>query len=232
MITRQIIFNQQSFQVQIRDEADDSVLAEIFKHREYRATEKIIRATSDPIIDVGAHAGFFTLYCRALNPTIPIYALEPEPANQTCINEQLVKNKITNVTLIKAALTGETGQGTLALTPDSHNHYILTKKNSGTEPTIIVPTLHFADVIRQNKIKRVGLLKIDIEGGEYAVFKSLRSEDFAYLNAIIMEYHNQDQQTFHPIEQQLREQGFGVQIFPSKFDKQMGFLFARNKRNS
>jgi hypothetical protein len=32
------------------------------------------------------------------------------------------------------------------------------------------------------------------------------------------------------IEKKLRENGFGVEIFPSQFDKTMGFLWAKNKK--
>jgi hypothetical protein len=45
-----------------------------------------------------------------------------------------------------------------------------------------------------------------------------------------MEYHNYSGLNYKSIEIQLRENGFGVQIFPSKFDKKMGFIFAKNKR--
>jgi hypothetical protein len=71
---------------------------------------------------------------------------------------------------------------------------------------------------------------MDIEGGEYELFSGLTPDDFSSIGAIIMEYHNQGKNTYQVIEQALREQGFGVQIFPSRFDKTMGFLWAKNKR--
>ena len=92
-----IKFNGRQFEVVIRDEADSSVCNEIFKYREYRAADGIIKNTIHPILDVGAHAGFFTLYCRALNQKVKIFALEPERKNLMAFKNHLKINKITGV---------------------------------------------------------------------------------------------------------------------------------------
>jgi hypothetical protein len=86
------------------------------------------------------------------------------------------------------------------------------------------------DFLDNEKIKIVSLLKMDIEGGEYGVFSACMPADFARIKTVIMEYHNYSGSHYKEIETQLRENGFGVQIFPSKFDKKMGFIFAKNKR--
>ena len=86
------------------------------------------------------------------------------------------------------------------------------------------------DLLNSLNISRVGLIKMDIEGGEYEVFERLKTEDYKKIKAVIMEYHEIDGRRYSEIELLLRENGFGVQIFPSKFDKTMGFLFATNKR--
>jgi hypothetical protein len=49
------------------------------------------------------------------------------------------------------------------------------------------------------------------------------------VNYVILEYHEGREKSIE-IEQQLRENGFSVQVFPSKFDKTMGFMYGRNKR--
>ena len=71
---------------------------------------------------------------------------------------------------------------------------------------------------------------MDIEGGEYEVISACMPADFARFKTIIMEYHNYSGFNYKEIENQFRENGFGVQIFPSKFDKKMGFIFAKTKR--
>ncbi|MCX6780327.1 MAG: FkbM family methyltransferase, partial [Candidatus Magasanikbacteria bacterium] len=205
-----------------------SVSAEIFKHREYRIAEESIK-NSDIILDVGAHKGFFAAYCTALNSKAEIFCIEPEKNNLIALKNNKKDNKLKNVTIIEAALSDKTGQADLVVTADSHNHYldIIAEEGDSMQKTT---TFNFSDLLKEYKIKSVSLLKMDIEGGEYAVFNGLNTEDFSKIKNIVMEYHNFPDRNYKKIEQQLRENGFGVQVFPSKFDKTMGFIFANNKR--
>ena len=55
-------FNGCNITVIIRDDVDLSVFNEIFKYREYKSCEDIIIKAKNPIIDLGAHVGFFSIY--------------------------------------------------------------------------------------------------------------------------------------------------------------------------
>lgn len=229
------------WKIHLRDQADASVLAEVFKLKEYRRADSIIEKAAGPIVDVGAHSGLFTLYARSLNPTVPIIAIEPEKNNLELLRKHLRENKVGGVEIEAAALSSKTGRGLLVLSDGSHNHYLgdfagslsgakAKKKAAAAQKIQPVATLNFADLLRRYKIRSVSLLKMDIEGGEYRVFGSLAAADFARLQSIILEYHNYGQGTGQELADQLRANGFGVQLFPSKFDKRMGFIWARNKR--
>lgn len=220
-------FGEKTLRVFIRDEADQSVFNEIFRLGEYRAAEEAVRGATDPIIDVGAHAGFFTLYCESLNPKAKIFAVEPEPENFLALKKHLKENKITNVKAIQAALAGQSGQRSLLISPDSHNHRLAEiGDNDGQKIEVIAYS--FADFIKNNKIEKISLLKMDIEGGEFEIVKSLSARDLSVVKFLILEYHSKER--YRELEQKLRENGFGAQVFPSKFDKTMGFIFAKNKR--
>jgi FkbM family methyltransferase len=221
--------NKKEYHVYVRDEADQSVLAEIFKVKEYRAAENILRHAKDPIIDVGAHAGFFSMYARSLNAEVRIIAIEPETSNQEALRRHMNENHLSGIELIDVALAGESGNRGLFVSKDSHNHYLL-GKNEAQANLQNVSVLSFSDLLKKCDIQRVGLLKMDIEGGEYEVFEALSATDFQKIGAIIMEYHNTTMRNYKTIEKKLRENGFGVQIYPSKFDRTMGFLFGINKR--
>jgi FkbM family methyltransferase len=221
--------NEKQYHVYVRDEADQSVLAEIFKVKEYRAAEDILRHAKDPIIDVGAHAGFFSMYARSLNDEVRIIAVEPETSNQEALQRHMNENHLSGIELIDIALAGESGNRGLFVSKDSHNHYLL-GKNEAPANLRNVSVLSFSDLLKKCDIQRVGLLKMDIEGGEFEVFEALSETDLQKIGAIIMEYHNTTMRNYKTIEKKLRENGFGVQIHPSKFDKTMGFLFGTNKR--
>ncbi len=232
-----IKLNGHNWQVYLRDEADQSVFNEIFKLGEYRAADEVIKSAKDAIVDVGAHAGFFSLYCRALNEKAKIYAIEPEPENLKMLNQHLVENKILGVKVIAGALASQTEERQLILSADSHNHRLgqpVFRSGEEAEKTVTVQAFSFADFCKQNKIKKISLLKMDIEGGEYELFEGLSEADLSMVNCIILEYHTSSKLvsrlSYKQIEEKLRANGFGVQVFPSHFDKTMGFIFANNKR--
>jgi len=55
-------FNNVNFYVYLRDDVDLSVFNEIFKYREYRSCEDILRYSDKGIVlDIGAHIGLFSL---------------------------------------------------------------------------------------------------------------------------------------------------------------------------
>jgi FkbM family methyltransferase len=225
-----IKLNGHNWQVYLREEADQSVFNEIFKLKEYRSADDVIQNAKHPIVDVGAHAGFFSMYCRSLNKKVKIFAVEPEPNNLKLLKRHLAENKISGVKVIPGALAGETGERELLIFKDSHNHRL-----AEDEGDIKVKAFAFADFCKQNKIKKISLLKMDIEGGEYEVFDSMSEKDFAVVNYVILEYHSISNKlvsrlSYKQIEEKLRENGFAVQVFPSHFDKTMGFIFANNKR--
>ncbi len=223
--------NGKNYRLPIRDDADASVAAEIFKEREYRLAEPIIALASGPVLDIGAHAGFFTLYARSLNSSVKIFAVEPEPNNFELLKKTLAENNIENVEVVKAALSSKTGNRKLKITVDSHNHRLLSPGESEVSgESISVYTYSLSDLMKKCIINNVSLLKLDIEEGEYEAFESITADNLQKIGAIIMEYHLRGGRKLEKIEIKLRESKFGVQVFPSRFDKTMGFLFAKSKR--
>jgi FkbM family methyltransferase len=224
----EIKFNNQKFGLMISDEADRSVVSEIFKHHEYRIADEAI-SKAKIIVDVGAHRGYFAIYCRALNSQAKIFCIEPEKNNLEVLRKHIKLNKLKKITVIAAALSDYSGEGELVVKADSHNHFLGDAPTS-TEITQKVSTYTFSNFCAENKISNIDLLKMDIEGGEYRVFSVFSPLDFVRVKNLVMEYHNFKDRNYKSIESLLRENGFGVQVFPSKFDKTMGFLFAHNKR--
>lgn len=222
-------FNGHKWQVCLRDDIDRSVFNEIFKFHEYRIAEDVIKNAKYPIVDVGAHAGFFSLYCRGLNDKVQIFALEPEPNNLQALDNHLEDNNIVGVEILNVAMASSSGIRQLVLSEDSQNHK-LSDDSKNISGIMKVKSISFSDFLNQNKIKKISLLKFDIEGGEYEVFESMSEKDLSVVNNIVLEYHFGRKKS-KEIEEKLRDNGFSVQVLPSKFDKTMGFIFARNKRN-
>ena len=251
-VMQKLKFRKNNLVLDIRDEVDKSVLAEIFKFEEYRCSENVIVNAKNPVIDAGAHIGLFSIYVRCLNKTVKIYALEPEQDNIIRLKCNLAENFIKNVEVIKCSLSGKTGVRELFLSADSHNHSILRntyharlhrcakqcsprfdhRVEAGGQVArnkIMTKTTDFKNFCEQNCISRVSLLKMDIEGAEFEVIKNLQPTDFAKINAIVFEYHNSSTRNCKTLQEILRKNGFSVEAFASQFDKNMGIIFAHRK---
>lgn len=214
----------------IRHTADQSIFNEIFVYQEYRAVYDIIKNATDSIVDVWAHVGYFTLLCRCLNAQVPIYALEPAPENSELYAQHIRDNNLKNINQIKTALFAISGSQHFSLDPDWVWNKLVEKNNS---TTISVPTITLQDMCTQYNIKKISLLKLDIEWGEYSVLTHLPNILRMQIEHIFLEYHtdtSKDNTNHEYLSNLMREHGFSVEHFPSKFDKKLGFLLARNKR--
>lgn len=206
-----------------RDEADKSVIREIFFWREYRAAEELI-AKAKTIVDVGAHLGVFSAYVSLLNPLAKVYALEPEPDNFSKLKETIKMNNFPGIKILAQALARDDGPRELFLAPDSINHSLLF---SDSAKTIKISAISLSSLIK--KTGEIDVLKMDIEGGEYELLDGWRVVDLAKVKSIVLEYHQIPDRRHRELEEKLRTLGFSVQIFPSRFDKNLGFILARNK---
>lgn len=226
MNTAEIIFQNKKIRGIWRDEADESVWFEIFKYNEYRsADEAINKATT--IFDIGAHAGFFTLYAKAINPKAQIICVEPDENNIEAINQNLKLNNMqSKVKVIKGALVSEKGDYILEISKDSHNHKVVYKDQKKKGRSIIGYQL--LDLVAQLGVEVIDLLKMDIEGAEVGIIEAWNESDWSALRNIVLEYHGGDRPKAK-IEKILREHGFSVRAFPSQFDKTMGIIFGRRK---
>ncbi len=224
-------FNNHSWQVYLRDQVDRSVFNEIFKFKEYRRAEEQIVSAENSILDVGSHIGLFSLYCRSLNKQAKIYAVEPEADNLKILKQNIKENNLKNIEIVSAALSDKTGEGNLIISSDNHNHHLVDDFLDDSFVTVQrVKVFSLTDFLAQHQISRISLLKMDIEGAEYKIFESLNFNDFLKIQAIIMEYHiSSKNKDFKIIESKLRKNKFSTEIFPSHFDKKMGFLWALNK---
>jgi len=220
----EIKFNEKKIDLLLRDKIDISVMREIFKIREYKKAEPVITTAKYPILDVGAHAGFFSIYCHLLNSDVKIYALEPEKNNLETMKKNLRNNKISNIDIIEAGLTSLTGKQNLIISNDSISHGL-----SVLDEGIEISTYSLQDLCTKYSIKRLSLIKMDIEGQEYEIFRSMSKDEFKLFDNIILEYHDNKKNNHKELETIFRENRFGVQVFKSKFEKSMGFIFANKK---
>jgi FkbM family methyltransferase len=136
------------------------------------------------IIDAGANVGFSAAFFAQNYPQARIFAIEPEINNFNC----LVKNteKYSNVFNIHGALWHESCE--LYLQSDAVDSWAF---QFGKEMKSFEKTKAFSvsDLIKEYRIQRVDILKMDIEGSEKQVF--LRDTGWLELvETIFIEIHD------------------------------------------
>lgn len=231
MEIQKIKFQHQELRFYCRDDADRSVIAEILQWREYKVAEPIIKDNKNPILDVGAHIGVFSVYAKTINPRARVYAFEPEKDNFDLLKRNLDVNRVSDVKTFKIALAEKTEERQLFLGEDNINHSLLPKLEENQDsPQISIQAYSLGDFLSQHKILKVGLLKMDIEGGEYEILENMSAEDFSKIENLVLEYHEYQGRNHKDLENILRQNGFSAQTFPSRFEKGLGFMLARNRR--
>jgi FkbM family methyltransferase len=151
------------------------------------------------VVDIGANIGAFSV--AALQRGCEVYAFEPEPSNF-----ELLRVNAPEAEAYPFAVTRTGGRRKLYVR-DSPSHSLYPR---GPEPAVEIESISLADVM--NRLERVDLLKLDIEGGEYEVLYGAQLER---VREIRMEYHhfadNPDPQLrFDALRRYLENTGFAL----------------------
>ncbi len=203
-------------------EADQSVFEEIFRDREYRELEDILRK-AEVVLDLGAHKGIFSVYASVLGVE-QIYTFEPDVDNFAAMKEHLKMNGVKNVLAKNVAVAGVSGERELYLSEDSHNHSLI-----GGGDAVKVRATTVTDILRKFRIESVDLLKMDIEGAEFEVLQAMGAEDFSRIDNLFVEYHELSSEVkVSQLREILKFHQYAVVQRVSVYDKRMGYLIARS----
>lgn len=142
--------------------------------------------TAPQIIDGGANIGISVLYFKYLYPQAHIVAIEPNPAALVYLEQNIKENKLSQITLIPAALSAESGESDLYYSPRISLLNASLMYESEVE-TAKVCTHKLSDYLRGNQID---LVKLDIEGAEEEVVREISDQGEVHnAKQYIIEYH-------------------------------------------
>lgn len=152
---------------------DLSEIAVVASGSEYKL-DKLKLPKSPVIIDLGGYIGDFSIpTARSLKSKCKIYSFEPNLENYDLMIRNIKLNKIKNIVPSRVAISDFNGSGYLKTEKLNTDAYYLlenVKKNNCRVRTL-------PSEFKKLKIKKVDLLKMDIEGEEEKIFKHKASLD-------------------------------------------------------
>jgi len=181
------------------------------------------------VVDIGANQGFFALY--AASKGARVYAFEPCVENFAVLSWNVAKNGLEDrVKLFNAAVTGREGEVALFVGRDAFGN-ILSETVSTCRPvtggtsaeTSMVTSVTMDSLLSDLNISRCNLLKVDCEGAEYDILRSISRESFRKIERISMECHERRIEEAATI---LKEAGFETSCEDFGW---LGMLKATNK---
>jgi FkbM family methyltransferase len=178
---------------------------------------------NDVVVDVGAHIGLFTLYASQFCNKGKIYSFEPVKENYKLLLENVKSNNLKQVTTFNFAVSNSNDPIKLFINDDEAGHSMFYTSSQ----SLIVDSISLQRIFDDNHIDYCNFLKLDCEGAEYEIIKTLPTTYFKKIDKIIIEYHLADS---HPellieLKEILITNNFEIHTKPSFLG--MGFLYAK-----
>jgi len=138
-------------------------------------------------IDIGANIGKYTIMLgKNANKVI---AIEPEPNNFKILKKNIKKNKLKNVIALKIACSNKDEKADFYVDKQNTGYNSLNRK---TKDKITIKTRKLDNLLKELKIKKIDLIKIDVEGAEKQVLEGGIHSLKKYKPKIIFEAWNKN----------------------------------------
>ncbi len=121
------------------------------------------------IIDAGGYVGDTALLFSSYTDK-SIHVFEPSPSNMDIIRETIRMNQLENIVPVSKALGEKSGTATFSLGERNSCNSLVERPGYNYPNHIEVPVITLDDYVRENNLE-VGLIKVDIEGGEQLLLK-------------------------------------------------------------
>jgi FkbM family methyltransferase len=187
---------------------------EVFLEDTYLAGMEIPLPARPIIVDVGANAGFFSLFAASLFPGATVYACEPVPANFQQLTRNRERNGKRDIFCLPMAVCNHDGEVFLnfVLEENFTTAATIVGNGEGTDKGLTVPCVTLATLFQTHGIDRCDLLKLDCEGAEFDILYGCAPEFFSRIERIAMEVHEgpHEKNDMQALAAFLESQGFVV----------------------
>jgi FkbM family methyltransferase len=139
------------------------------------------------IVDCGANIGFATVFFKSQFPDARVICIEPDASNY----EMLCKNTehLKNITLYQSGLWNKPAH-LIIENPFDCNKFGCIVKDVESESAETIQSVTVKQIMEEQDIRLIDILKIDIEGAEKEVFSSDYDYWLSKTRVIIIELHD------------------------------------------
>lgn len=131
---------------------------------------------ADVVFDIGANTGIYSLLAKATNENCRVYSFDPVVR----VYEKLIENIWLNnydVNAFQIALSNNTGTAIIYDTDSPHTYSVTVNKNLHLNNSAVkectIETMRLDDFIELNDIKKIDLMKLDVETHEPEVLEGM-----------------------------------------------------------
>lgn len=159
-----------------------------YERHETRAVRRWLSA-GDTFVDVGANVGYFSvLAAQCVGSSGRVVSFEPSPYAFGRLSETVRRNDLRQVITRQEAVGDKVGALNLYVDPNGGNHTPTALGREDEKPYATVPVTTLDTVVDELGIKRIDLLKIDVEGYETRVLKG-GTKALAMTRAVLVEFN-------------------------------------------
>jgi len=142
------------------------------------------------VVDVGANAGYFSLFAFARFPGARVIALEPIDTNFRLLEKNRELNRELDWTLVQRAVSSTPGKIVLSMSPDDTFTTDATVfDNERGNKRVEVEAVSLAQVMDDHAIGEIDYLKLDCEGSEYEILYEAPADVLDRVRTIVVETH-------------------------------------------
>lgn len=132
---------------------------------------------AETVFDIGANTGLYSLITKSLNSKAKVYAFEPVPKVLDYLNYNVKLNHY-DIKVVSKATSNYNGQATVFLRKgEGFTTSVTVNKSLLAETTpkdeLIIETIRLDEFIKNNKITKIDLMKIDVETHEPEVLEGM-----------------------------------------------------------
>lgn len=170
--------------------SDENFVHNVIRMQEYTPAGFSI-GPDDTVVDIGGNIGTFAVLAAKAAHRGRVFTFEPASANFDLLTHNLAANGVRNATAVRAAVAGEDGTIDLDLCDGDggYNSTIKGRLDGRSRQKEVVQAVSLKRIFDTYEIEHCDFLKIDCEGAEYAIVRSLPAEYWPRVSKIALEYH-------------------------------------------